>query len=118
MLASRTLALDRVIYFDVSRPELLRRLTGRRSCPTCQATYHLVSAPPRVAGRCDKCGSELVQRADDAESAVANRLDVYESQTAPLLAYYRDRGLLTTVKGEGPMPAIADAIRAALKVAA
>ena len=118
MLAERGLALDRVIYFDVSRPELLRRLTGRRSCPKCQATYHVVSAPPKQSGRCDRGGSELVQRADDAEAAVATRLDVYESQTAPLLDYYRQRGLLTSVKGEGPMPAIADAIRAALKVAA
>lgn len=103
--------LDRVVYFDVSEPELRRRLTGRRSCPRCQATFHLVSAPPRVEGRCDRCGSELVQREDDREATVRKRLEVYARQTAPLLDYYRDRRLLVSVTGEGDITAIRRAIR-------
>ena len=101
MLAERSTPLERVVFFQVARPELLRRLTGRRVCRQCGAPFHLVSAPPRVTGRCDNCGGELYQREDDAETAVARRLDVYASQTEPLLAYYRDRGLLVTVAGEG-----------------
>ncbi|MBI3630391.1 MAG: adenylate kinase [Candidatus Rokubacteria bacterium] len=103
--------LDRVVYFDVSEPELRRRLTGRRSCPGCQATFHLVSAPPRVEGRCDRCGSELVQREDDREATLHKRLEVYARQTAPLLDYYRDRHLLVSVTGEGDITAIRRAIR-------
>jgi adenylate kinase len=106
--------LDRVIFFEVSEAELLRRLTGRRSCPVCQSTYHLVSAPPRRPGLCDKCGAALVQRADDSESTVRHRLKVYVSQTAPLLDCYRSRGLLATVAGEGTIDAIRGAIRQAV----
>ena len=75
--------LDRVIVFEVSEPELLRRLTGRRSCPVCQSTFHLVSAPPRQPGLCDKCGNALVQRVDDREETVRKRLVVFVDQTAP-----------------------------------
>jgi adenylate kinase len=103
--------VDRAIFFEVSEEELLRRLTGRRSCPSCQSTYHLVSAPPRRPGVCDRCGAVLVQRADDSESTVRHRLRVYGSQTAPLLDYYRSRGLLATVPGEGGIEAIRGAIR-------
>jgi adenylate kinase len=103
--------LDGVIYFDVSQPELVRRLTGRRLCRQCQAPYHLVSAPPQRAGICDKCGGELYQRQDDDESTVLNRLQVYERQTAPLLDYYRERGLLRTVSGEGAVDKIRQALR-------
>ncbi|HET8576020.1 MAG TPA: adenylate kinase, partial [Methylomirabilota bacterium] len=81
LLQRRGEGLSRVIFFEVSRAELLRRLTGRRICRQCGTGYHLVSAPPRTAGRCDKCGGELYQREDDAEATVANRLDVYERQT-------------------------------------
>ena len=98
--------LDAVIYFDVSQPELVRRLTGRRLCRQCQTPYHLVSAPPARAGVCDKCGGELYQREDDHEATVLNRLAVYERQTAPLLDYYRERGLLRTVSGEGAVERI------------
>ena len=110
--------LDHVIFFDVSEEELLRRLTGRRSCPACQSTYHIVSAPPRREGICDKCGTPLIQRADDSEATVRNRLKVYASQTAPLLDYYRRRGRLTTVPGEGAIDSIRAAIRRAAGAAA
>jgi adenylate kinase len=108
--------LDRVIFFDVSEPELLRRLTGRRSCPACQATYHLVSAPPRQAGICDRCGNALIQRVDDSDETVRRRLLVYADQTAPLLDYYRNRGLLSSVSGEGAVGTIRDSIRRAANV--
>jgi adenylate kinase len=105
--------LDTVVYFDVSEPELLRRLTGRRVCRTCGHSYHVTSNPPKRAGVCDECGGELYQRDDDAEATVRKRLDVYQRQTAPLLDYYRQRSLLATVSGEGPLAAIRDSIRAA-----
>lgn len=106
--------LDVVIFFDVSEAELLRRLTGRRVCRACGATFHLVSAPPARPGVCDRCGGELYQREDDSEDTVRHRLQVYARQTEPLLDYYRDRALLRTVAGEGPI----ESIRAALRRAA
>ncbi len=104
--------LDRVIYFEISEPELLRRLTGRRICRRCQTVYHLISAPPRRPDVCDKCGGELYQREDDSEATVRHRLEVYAQQTAPLLAYYSERGLLVPVAGEGSIEAVRRAIRA------
>ena len=105
--------LDAVVYFDVSEPELLRRLTGRRVCRKCGHSYHVTSNPPKRAGVCDACGGELYQRDDDAEATVRNRLEVYRRQTAPLLDYYSQRNLLVTVSGEGPVATIRDAIRSA-----
>ena len=118
LLRRRGQDLDRVIFFDVSRDELLRRLTGRRICRQCGTAFHLISAPPRVAGRCDQCGGELYQRPDDAEATVAHRLDVYQKQTAPLLDYYRDRGLLVRVEGEGPVERVAESIQKAVRAEA
>lgn len=103
--------LERVVYFDVAEPELIRRLTGRRICRACQTAFHLVSAPPRKAGVCNACGGELYQREDDSEVTVRNRLGVYARQTAPLLDWYRGKGLLTSVEGEGAIGGIRDAIR-------
>ena len=115
LLGRRGQDLDRVVFFDVSREELLRRLTGRRICRRCGTAFHLVSAPPKTEGRCDQCGGELYQREDDAESTVARRLDVYQTQTAPLLDYYGKRGLLVRVAGEGPVDHVAAAIQRAVK---
>jgi adenylate kinase len=113
LFARKGLSLDRVVYFNVSRDELLRRLTGRRVCRACGRTYHLVSAPPKTADKCDACGGELYQRVDDREATVATRLDVYQKQTSPLLEYYRGRNLLAEVAGEGPVAGVAEAIRKA-----
>ena len=113
LFARTGLSLDRVVYFNVSRDELLRRLTGRRVCRACGRTYHLVSAPPKVADKCDACGGELYQRVDDSEATVATRLDVYQKQTSPLLDYYRGRNLLAEVAGEGSVAEVAEAIRKA-----
>ena len=115
LLHRRGQDLDRVIFFDVSRDELLRRLTGRRICRRCGHAFHLVSAPPKVAGVCDQCGGELYQREDDAGGTVGRRLDVYQTQTAPLLDYYKRRGLLVRVDGEGPMAQVADSIKKAVR---
>jgi adenylate kinase len=106
-------ALDAVVYFEVAEPELLRRLTGRRLCRQCQTAFHLVSAPPKRDGVCDRCGGELYQREDDSEATVLKRLDVYGRQTSLLLDYYRTRGLLTPVNGEGAIDVIRDTIRRA-----
>ena len=95
--------LERVVYFEVSEPELLRRLTGRRVCRACQTAFHMVSAPPKSPGVCDRCGGELYQREDDSEATVRHRLGVYARQTAPLLDWYRGRGMLVSVPGEGPI---------------
>ena len=114
LLRARGAEVDRVIFFDVARPELLRRLTGRRICRNCGASYHVAFVPPRVAGVCDRCGGELYQRDDDTETAVAKRLDVYATQTAPLLDYYRGRGILGKIRGEGAVADITAAIRKAV----
>ncbi len=92
--------LDAVIYFDVARDELIRRLTGRRTCPKCGANYHVETLKPKVTGVCDKCGAGLIQRVDDTVETVANRLEVYQRQTADLIEFYRDRGLLKDVSGD------------------
>ena len=98
--------IDAVLYFDVPEAELLRRLTGRRVCRKCGETFHVVSRPPQREGVCDRCGGELYQRPDDSEDTVKNRLGVYAKQTAPLLDYYRGRGTVTTINGEGAIDAI------------
>lgn len=101
MLKARGMQLDRVINVSVPREDVVRRLTGRRSCPKCQAVFHVEFAPPTRAGFCDRCGGELMQRSDDKRETVENRLAVYEAQTAPLIAYYRQRGLLSDIDGAG-----------------
>jgi len=82
---------------------VVERLRGRRVCPACGATYHVRFDPPQVEGRCDRCGAELVQRPDDREETVRQRLEVYRRQTQPLVDYYRDAGLLHTVAADRPI---------------
>lgn len=109
-LAELGLPLDRAINLDVSEGELVRRLTGRRVCPNCGATYHVLFNPPGREGVCDACGGTLVQRDDDREETVRKRLEVYAVQTQPLIDYYRERGLLAEVNGEQPLAAVAGEI--------
>ncbi|GAX89300.1 adenylate kinase [Effusibacillus lacus] len=92
--------IDVVIHLKVDRELLLDRLTGRRICKSCGSTYHVIFNPPQVEGKCDKCGGELYQRADDSVETVATRLDVNIKQQEPLLHYYEGKGLLRTVDGE------------------
>ncbi|MFM8552580.1 MAG: adenylate kinase [Nitrospiraceae bacterium] len=94
-------SLDRVLNVVVPRADVVRRLSGRRSCPKCQSVYHIDFAPPKQDGLCDQCGSALVQRSDDRKEAVETRLTVYEEQTAPLIAYYQQRHLLSDLDGTG-----------------
>ncbi|WP_338818576.1 Adenylate kinase [Moorella thermoacetica] len=113
-LSSRGERLDAVIDIEVPRDALLERLTGRRVCRQCGATYHVRYNPPAVPGKCDACGQDLVQRADDTEATVNKRLDVYNEQTAPLVNYYRQRGLLKEIDGSQAIPAVILAIGRAL----
>lgn len=93
--------IDAAINVEVSEDELLKRLTGRRTCAGCDRVYHVVFNPPKVDGICDVCGSHLYQRDDDTEETVSNRLRVYHEQTAPLAEYYENKGLLQSVDGNG-----------------
>ncbi|MGE5126861.1 MAG: adenylate kinase [Betaproteobacteria bacterium] len=95
-----------VFDFEVPRDVLLRRLSGRRWCPSCQATYHLLNDPPQQPGACDACGAGLVQRADDHESVVAERLRQYDERTLPLVEYYRTRARMLRVDGDRPMDVV------------
>lgn len=100
MLADLNKKIDYVINIDVDQSILMERLTGRRICKKCGATYHLVFNPPAVEGICDRCGGELYQRADDNEETVQNRLDVNIQQTQPLLSFYEERGYLRNINGQ------------------
>ena len=100
------LDVDLALNLDVDDEELISRLTKRRSCPQCNAVYHLVSKPPMKEGICDQCGSELYQRDDDTEATVSNRLKVYRENTMPLIDYYADKGTLVTIKGIGTIDEI------------
>jgi adenylate kinase len=100
MLTSHGEAIDKAIYIEVPEKELLKRLSGRWICRKCQAPYHEVTSPPRIPGRCDKCGGELYQRSDDTEETVKERLKVYFAQTTPVLDYYKAEGKLVSVDGK------------------
>ena len=100
-LEDLALPLEHVFSLEVSDEELVRRLSGRRVCPDCGEPYHLVSKPSTVEGKCDKCGGQLVHRADDQPDAIRNRLKVYGEQTSPLLGYYRTKGLLIGIDAVG-----------------
>lgn len=91
--------IDHVLDIDVPKEELMTRLIGRRVCKNCGATYHVTNMPPKVEGVCDKCGGELMQRADDTESTVENRIEVYNKQTKPLLNYYDKLGNIAHLDG-------------------
>ncbi|WP_423408726.1 adenylate kinase [Heyndrickxia sp. MSNUG] len=100
MLTDLGKKIDFVINIDVNQSILMERLTGRRICKNCGATYHLVFNPPSQEGVCDRCGGELYQRADDNAETVQNRLDVNIQQTKPLLNFYEDKGYLRNINGQ------------------
>ena len=91
---------DAVLSLEVSDEEIVGRMSGRRACTACGATYHVVAAPPKAEGVCDKCGAALVQRADDKPETVLSRLEVYHAETAPLVEFYRARGILKPVANQ------------------
>ncbi|OGO04310.1 MAG: adenylate kinase [Chloroflexi bacterium RBG_13_54_9] len=113
-LTERGQAIDVVLHIKVSTEELVRRLSGRWICRNCQTPYHVISSPPKVAGRCDRCGGELYQRPDDSEEAVRNRLRVFSTETAPLIEYYVGQGKLVEINGEQGVKAVAKEVMAAL----
>ena len=98
-LQSHDSKIDNVIDIAVGKDELIERLTGRRVCKSCGASFHVVNIPPKQEGICDYCGGELIQRADDNLQTVTNRIDVYEDQTMPLIDYYEKAGTLTHIDG-------------------
>lgn len=100
-LAEQGKEIDKVVYIRVAEQELLDRLSGRWICRQCQAPYHALNVPPRVPGRCDRCGGELYQRPDDTAETVKKRLAVYFAETAPLIEYYNSAGKLLEINGEG-----------------
>jgi adenylate kinase len=107
-----------VFDFEVPRDVLMLRLSGRRWCPTCQATYHVVNDPPKAAGVCDRDGVKLVQRDDDRESVVAERLREYDRRTFPLIEYYRTRARMIPVDGNRPMEVVFKELLEAVEVRA
>lgn len=106
--------IDYAIDVDVPDENIIKRMSGRRACLTCGATYHIEHVPPKTEGICDKCGSELVLRNDDKPETVKNRLNVYHEQTQPLIDFYTNKGVLKTVDGTLPMEEVFAAITAIL----
>ena len=98
-LAARDSKIDKVLDIALEKDELIARLTGRRVCKACGASFHVVNIPPKKEGVCDFCGGELIQRADDNLETVTNRIDVYEAQTMPLVEYYEKAGNLVHIDG-------------------
>jgi adenylate kinase len=110
-------SLDAVVFLDVSEAELIERLTGRRVCDDCGANYHVEFSPPEEDGVCDDCGGDLIQRDDDTEETVRERLRVYEENTAPVVEHYRDEGVLVEVDGEGTPDEVFESIREEVEAA-
>jgi adenylate kinase len=108
-------SIDKAIYIEVPNEELVKRLSGRRICRTCQTSYHIISSPPKTPGKCDKCGGKLYQRSDDREETVKERLSVFFAQTVPILDYYEKQGKLIRVNGNLGMQGVAREIIFALK---
>lgn len=115
MLAAMGKQIDHVINLKVDRDLLLGRLTGRRICKSCGATYHVLFNPPKAEGVCDKCSGDLYQRSDDTEEKVGTRLDEYNNKTAPLLAYYGGKELLREVDGQQDIDEVTNGIVALLR---
>ena len=111
-LAAEGKQIDLVINVAVPDDEIIRRLSRRRVCPKCNAVYHMDHQPPKVAGMCDKCGADVIQRDDDNEATIANRLSVYRKNSEPLIDYYRSMGLLVEVQGTKPIDEVFGDVRA------
>lgn len=114
-LAKRGLKLDRVLNIDVDKDSLVKRLSGRRVCPNCGASYHIDNNPPKVEGICDVCQTPVIQREDDKEQTVLDRIKVYDSQTKPLVDFYNKQYLVFTVDGTLPIDEITNKLVTELK---
>ena len=109
-LAEKGEKIDAAIDIDVPDENIINRMGGRRACVACGATYHIVNIPPKVEGKCDKCGADLILRDDDKPETVKNRLEVYHEQTQPLIDYYKAEGVLKEVDGTVDMNDVFNAI--------
>ncbi len=115
LLDGLKLPLDSALSVDVPKDDLMKRLTGRRTCRNCQQMYNVYYSPPKKDAICDKCSSELFQRDDDKEETIKKRLDVYDAQTAPLIDYYKKKGILRSVVGTGSIDGIFNKVCALLE---
>ncbi len=115
MLGEQGGKVESVPYISVPASVLIERLGGRWSCPTCGRVYHAVNKPPKVSGRCDEDGTELIQREDDKPETVERRIRVYMEQTAPLIEYYRNKGVLVEVDGTQPIEKVSQEILSAIR---
>ncbi len=106
IMSGKGIEINFVLNIDVESDKLIDRISGRRVCRACGATYNIVSKPTAKEGVCDSCGGEVYQRADDTKETVENRINVYFSQTAPLIDYYKKSGVLVSVNGDQPMDAV------------
>lgn len=113
-LSADNLIIDMVLDIEVSDELLLDRMIGRRVCLSCKATYHIKNNPPTVEGKCNVCKADLVQRNDDTEETVSKRISVYHERTEPLIRYYKGKGLLAEINGEGQVQTITEKIFKAL----
>jgi adenylate kinase len=114
ILRQRGLEIGKAVFLEVPREELLSRLTGRRVCKSCGAVYHVSSKPSKVAGVCDNCGGEVIQRNDDQEDVIATRLKTYEENTLPLRAYFRELNKYVEVNGDQDTEVVFSSIKKAL----
>ncbi|WP_353683411.1 adenylate kinase [Thermodesulfovibrio sp. 3907-1M] len=115
MLSEMNMPLDLALNLDVPFDDLMKRLTGRRTCKVCGQMYNIYYSPSKVEGKCDKCGGELFQRDDDKEETIRKRLEVYRAQTEPLIDYYSKKGILKSVSGTGSIDEIFNSICAILE---
>jgi adenylate kinase len=117
LLAEHGLGLDAVVHLVVDREELVSRLSGRRVCSRCEENYHIVSRPPKKPGVCDLDGAPLIQRDDDRPEPIRRRLDISDRATAPVVEFYRQKGLLSVIDGSRPTDEVTRAIEAVLSAA-
>jgi adenylate kinase len=115
MLAEMDTRLTVVLELVVDEDEVVRRLSGRRTCRRCERVWHVLYDPPVQAGVCDDCGGKLFQRDDDKEDVIRHRIEVYDSQTAPLIAFYADEGILVGIDATGPVEEVTSRALAALQ---
>lgn len=117
VLGGLGVGLDRVFSLVAPENEIVRRLSGRRTCPACGAVFHLESRPPAKPGRCDACGAELIQRPDDTEAVIRERLRVFRTQTQPVTDAYRQRGILAEIDGAGSPEVVRQRLLAGVEAA-
>ena len=113
-LTASGVKVDKVLSLEVDDDKIVERLSARRECSRCGAPYSILYNKPRIEGKCDKCGNDLIQRADDVPETIQNRLDVYHEQTEPIKAYYDKMGLLVTANGENELEDTTRNVMAAL----